>query len=60
VAARIPSVEIADHCDTHAIRRPDSKARACHAIYRDNVRTECFRKLEMTSLVEKMQVNVAE
>ena len=60
MAPGIPGIEIADDCDPPRIGCPYRKTHARYAIDRHRLGAECAGKLEVTPLVEQMQVELAE
>src|SRR5258705_12118438 len=59
MTARIPRIEIADDRDPARVRRPHRKASAAYAVNRHHIGAERLGELEVPSLVEQMQVDIA-
>ena len=57
---RVPGIEIADHRHRARIRCPHREAHAGHPVNRHHPGAEMLRQFEMPSLVEQMQVQIAQ
>src|SRR6476469_4014860 len=55
----VPPIEVADHADALSVRRPDGEISAFDVADLPEMRAELFVKLEMISLGEQMEIDLA-
>jgi hypothetical protein len=60
MTAPIPRIEITDHGNTTSIGRPHSEPDAADAVNGRDLRAQAASELEMASLIEEMEIQLAE
>ena len=60
MALAIPAVEVADHRDARRVRRPDREVGPLDAFHGSRMRSELLVQAQVASLVEEVEILVAE